>query len=258
MQAHGSQGTGLSLWVLLASPHPHPAHRSDLGVGSFQAGPWDSGPHWAQNGLASPRLQPLRLLCSLCTGSSQVVCQPEEGELPSAAAPEPTGCLALGPWGCAPGGRLASTCGSLPPRAPLVCGSHHTLCLSGGRSLGPSCHTAPEWSGDGLPTEHWFVTARSWGTPCLSLIGTGRGLLFLMCVPWPAPAPQGRSSISPRMAPSATGRSVAPTARWRSTSISVCPPRHVHPPPCPPSRLLCSPQLLCSPPPPPPPPPTPR
>lgn len=55
------------------------------------------------------------------------------------------------------------------------------------------------------------------------------------------PTPQGRFSITPRMAPSATGRSVALTERWRSTSTSACPPYHPFPPRHLPPRPLSSP-----------------
>lgn len=87
---HGARAWGiashppLSVWLLPTSPlsplcpqlasdgwAPLGLYSGALGLGDLEF-PWD--------------LQPLHLLSSVCTNTSEVVCKPEEGKLPPAAA----------------------------------------------------------------------------------------------------------------------------------------------------------------------------
>lgn len=136
--AHGARPRDIashpafSVWLLPTSPLSLPCPQLEsggwapLGLRSGALGlgelvfPWD--------------LQPLHLLCSVCTNSSKVDCKPEEGKLPPAAAltmsswgPTQESPQAACPW--APG--LVGWGPSRPFLASALwqplCGSHHTV-----------------------------------------------------------------------------------------------------------------------------------
>lgn len=166
-----------SVWPLPASACPPRPTARPQWAGSFGAAPGvhQGGP--GRGGVCSGSAA-LCLLCSMCTNSSEVVCRPEEGELPSRPG-EPPSCLSLDCGGGAqchpplllrspealPGSEPALTCTGLP--RPVMRGRGHPLCHPA---------SALRWvSGDGVLVADRSAAGRGWGTPSLSLIGTGRG-----------------------------------------------------------------------------------
>lgn len=136
--------------ALVPAPAPSPpcsAHAGDPGGGPGEAfgavaGAWAGR---AESGQERPAA--LLLLSSLCTASSQVVCWPEEGKLPSAPRQQAAGCS---PRRCL---RFAAAPGS---PGTFVC-----------------LLTAPVLLGDAWgPSGFWWET----GEPVLPLLGQAEGV----------------------------------------------------------------------------------
>lgn len=82
-----------------------------FGLGTSHMGSW--GSEQGGRSISGVGLVAMCLLCSMCTNSSQVICRPEEGELPSAASPVVAGPILgkpVGPW--MGGGGVAPLLGS--------------------------------------------------------------------------------------------------------------------------------------------------